>query len=90
MADRERSRSPDGGSPAQNGAGTGGGGSPPPENAGGGGDYNGGGGGGSGDAADGVKLYVGNLDYGAFRFVSLWWGGAFGFLLASNGSVNGN
>jgi hypothetical protein len=60
MADRERSRSPDGSSAVQNGAGAGGGGSPPPENAGGGGDYNGGG------DADGVKLYVGNLDYGAY------------------------
>lgn len=54
MTDRERSRSPDedrNRSPPQNGGGE------APGNA-------GGGGGGEGGDAEGVKLYVGNLDYG--------------------------
>jgi hypothetical protein len=60
MADRDRSRSPDpqgppGGAPDQQ---NGGGAAPPADNGGGGG------GGGGGADAEGVKLYVGNLDYG--------------------------
>lgn len=53
MSERERSRSPDGGAPRSEGRpqDNGGGDSRPNDN---------------GDDAEGIKLYVGNLDYGMY------------------------
>ncbi len=73
MSERERSRSPERGAPPaddddyQGDSNThqGGGGHHGDDNH--GADHNGGGGGGGGDDDEGVKLYVGNLDYGTHK-----------------------